>query len=69
MDNDKPQARLEQWYVGRDDLLHGIVYDHPDFSDGSEIVTSRVVEWDPNKKHAITKHTNYILGEPRARIK
>lgn len=69
MSADKPTARIENWCVGDNDRLFGQVYDHPSFPDGTEVVTSRVVEWDSTRKRATTKNTNYILGEPRARIK
>lgn len=66
--SDKPQARLEQWFVDYYDRLVGIIFNHPDFPDGTEIITSRVVEWNHEKKHAETKNTNYILGAPRDRV-
>lgn len=63
--SDKPQARIEQWYVDHYDRLVGIVFNHPNFPDGAEVVTSRVVEWNKANNHAETKNTNYILGVPR----
>lgn len=61
-------SRLENWYVGPDDRLFGQVYDDHRWPDGTEIVTSRVVEWDSETKTARTKNTGYILGEPLKKI-
>lgn len=64
----KPKARLEQWFVGSNDNLHGKVYGHPDpeIKDGDEVTTSRVVRFDPETKKAWaeTQNTLYELGEP-----
>lgn len=57
-------SRLENWYVGDGDVLYGQVFGDPRFSDGDPIRTSRVVEWDSEKRHAVTKNTRYILGKP-----
>jgi len=58
-------ARLENWYVGANDLLYGEVYDHPKFNDGDPIVTSRVVRFDKETLQAVTMNTNYVLGKER----
>lgn len=62
---EKQKARIEDWFVGHDDLLIGTVYGHPKLRDGSEVVTSRVVKWDSETKTAVTLNTEYTLGEPR----
>jgi len=64
VEKSKPVARLEDWFVGPNDLLFGKVYGHPSIKDGEVIVTSRVVSWDKEKKQATTRNTNYILGKP-----
>lgn len=65
MDIIKPLAKLEDWFVGDNDQLIGIVFGHPKISDGTEIRTTRVVTWDKDNKRAITKNTEYVLGTPR----
>lgn len=67
--NDKPQARLEDWFVGPHDLLYGKVYGHPKFKDGEAVVTSRVVTFDPATGTATTRNTNYLLGAPLEKSK
>ena len=57
------QPRLEEWFVGPNDLLYGKVYNDSRFKDGEVIVTSRVVELDTKTGVAKTKNTNYILGK------
>lgn len=59
----KQNARLENWYVGEDDLLHGTVYGHPKLPDGTFIYTSRVVSLDKITGKAVTRNTNYELGK------
>lgn len=65
MEKKKQKARLENWYVGEDDLLHGEVYGHPLFGEGDSVRTSRLVKFDPESKKAITLNTEYELGAPR----
>jgi hypothetical protein len=61
----KFNARLENWFVGCGDLLFGNVYGHPKWPDGTEVVTSRVVQWDKENNRAVTRNTQYVLGSPR----
>lgn len=58
------KARLEQWFVGEGDFLYGLSYSHPKHEDGTPIRTSRVVIWDRKIGKAVTKNTEYELGEP-----
>jgi len=64
VDESKKSARLEEWFVGPDDLLFGKVYGHATIPDGEVVQTSRVVSFNPEKNEAITKNTHYILGKP-----
>jgi len=69
-------ARLEQWSVvtRREDTvwtppedrvtrLHGFVYGHERFPDGHEIVTTRIVRRDKDRKLVYTRNTSYSLGD------
>lgn len=62
---EKPKARLENWWVGNNDLLYGEVYDHPEHSDGTVVTTSRVVKLNLESGKAETLNTHYELGSPR----
>lgn len=62
--SEKQKARLENWYVGPNDLLYGVVYGHPKISDGTPVSTSRVVSFNPETKKAETLNTHYELGNP-----
>lgn len=62
--SEKQKARLENWYVGEDDLLYGIVFGHPKIADGTQVSTSRVVSFNPESKKAETLNTHYELGQP-----
>lgn len=60
----KQKARLENWFIGEDDLLYGTVYGHPLIKDGTEVSTSRVVSLNKETGEAETLNTHYILGKP-----
>lgn len=66
VNNNKPKARLENWFMGPNDLLYGNVYGHPSIPDGKEVITSRVVTLDKKSGIAMTKNTCYQLGNPAA---
>lgn len=70
--------RLENWHFGITELdpytppecagsvLGGEVYGHPNFNDGDKVTTSRLVEFDPKGKVAITASGSvYELGAPK----
>ncbi len=63
MDGSDVHARLVRMdQLGLDVRLHGEVYDHPRFSDGSVITSSSLVDWRPNE--AICSTMSYQLGKP-----
>ncbi len=43
--------------------LQGLVYGHPEFPDGSQIMTSDIVEHDYANKTVRTRNTVYTLGK------
>lgn len=69
IEKEKQNARLEDWYLGEDDMLFGTVYGHPKIPDGEHVVTSRVVFLDLLSSKAVTKNTNYDLGKRREVVK
>lgn len=65
IDGGRQKAKLEDWYVGSDNLLHGNVYGHPKIPDGEFITTSRIVTLNSENGEAETLNTNYKLGSPK----
>jgi hypothetical protein len=65
MNNQIP--RLEEWHLvggpgGR--VLVGKVYGHPRFSDGEQVTTTLVEDFNLATKRASTRNTVYDLGAP-----
>ena len=58
------KARLEDWFIDDCDRLVEASYGHPNFTDGSLILTSRVVTLNLETNKALTKNTEYELGKP-----
>jgi hypothetical protein len=69
------KARLENWsviafggpYTPPELMriqLHGQVYDHDRFANGTEVTTSSLEAFDYGKRTALTQNTLYALGEP-----
>ena len=59
-------ARLEDWTILTlygNIVAAGKVYDHPNFCDGDEVVTSRIRAIDPNKRAIHTENTIYLVGK------
>ena len=59
--------RLENWSVvemGDTKHLSGQVFDHPHLEDGEKVFTSRVQSLDLKLMKAITRHSDYTLGDP-----
>jgi len=44
--------------------LGGIVHNHPNITDGSPVVTSRLMEFNSAMRTAVTKNRKYLLGKP-----
>ncbi len=61
MAESKPTAHLDEW-VKKGEVLMGRVSGHPLIPDGTEIVTSAVVEFKPEEGYAVTRNTRYKLG-------
>lgn len=55
-------ASLEQWYI-RDGRLHGIVWGHPQLTDGDTIVTSDIMDINYAAHVIYTQNTCYTLGQ------
>jgi hypothetical protein len=67
---DKPTATINEWQLRRNEdgsfYLVGSITDHPNqamFADSLYQETSRIVEFNPEKKFAETQNTRYNLGE------
>lgn len=63
---EKPRVKLDDWFrIGSS--LHGKVYGHPNFEDGTNVYTSYIVTEPPKFEtfaHVETYNTIYILGDP-----
>lgn len=55
-------ASLEQWYI-RDGRLHGVVWGHPQLTDGDTIVTSDILSINFAAHVVYTQNTCYTLGQ------
>ncbi len=55
-------ARLEQWALVFGSRLHGLVYGHPNFTDGTRITTSSIQHVDKDNEEVHTHNTIYVLG-------
>lgn len=68
---EKREVRIEEWEVifNSEDgsrKLRGNVYGHVNFTDGTEVVTSKIIKDDSIENYRIeTKNTIYILGKER----
>lgn len=60
---DAPGADPYQPPERRAKMLQGYVHGHPDFEDGSQIMTSMIVEHDYPNRTVRTKNTVYTLGK------
>lgn len=67
------KARLEKWSLFASVVdyklvprLHGEVYGHPRFEDGTEVSTSYIVDEDIKAGWVQSANTLYTLGEPSA---
>jgi hypothetical protein len=60
----KKCAKLDNWFRVNNKLA-GVVSGHPNFNNGTEVITSNVVEIDLANKKAETQNTMYSLGKPR----
>ena len=65
------EYRLENWEIRCQGgsipkaYATGIVYDNPKFPDGTEIVTSQIVEMEIEQGYIKTLNSKYILGKKK----
>lgn len=57
----KPRYKLEEWYKDGP-VIWGKVFGHPNFIDGQEVHTSRIVKWLDDGKAIETLNSIYDLG-------
>lgn len=60
----KPKAQLNNWLYVFGGKLAGVVFNHPEFQDGAEIITTKAIAFDPEGNWIETQNTVYILGVP-----
>ncbi len=58
---------IEDWNViklpDEGNRLHGKVYGHPKFTNGTEVITSEIQFYDPKNGFVRTVYTEYKLGD------
>ncbi len=58
---------MEDWNLirlpGGARRLHGKVFGHPNFINGTEVITSEIQSYDPKNREVQTVYTKYKLGD------